>query len=257
MNTTNIIRRNKGEKVVVECKSNDKDDTRIQWSNDRDSLVLKFKCDGKFYYQHLLWMCRAGKSSYYKTLVELYRYLVTSGLVKRNTLRALATAGAVLELRLNGTVIKRGSDTLIDTIFHQVSKEDGVDPVVLERRRQEWREKLGVPRWDGVLEVFRLRSVYSNTRSNSAWHSAMLTDAQPLMDFEAIKRIEQGGKYDNPLWASTASVVLRRRFGSDNPKLLRRLIGEASNATQVGERQQWIRVQVASINLQEQLCHGL
>lgn len=258
----NILRRNYQDgKIVVECKvPNDKSDTRIQWTNKGsvESFVLKFKVDGTFYYQHLIWMCRAGKPSYYKTMVELYRYLVKHGLVQRNTLRSLASASAVLELRLNGSVIKRGSDTLIHTIFHQVSVEEGVDPNVFEERREAWRNTLNVPRWDGLLEVFRLRSAYSPKRSTSAWHTALVTDSRDLMDFEAIRRIEQGAKYGNPLWASTAASVLRRRFGSDDPALLQRLIHEASNQPDLpqGSRQQWIKVQVATMELQES-CHGL
>lgn len=68
----------------------DKDESRVVWNPKKSGFILKFKCADRWYYQWLMWSCRAGQKSYYRPMIALYRALVKEGMVKRGTLKALA-----------------------------------------------------------------------------------------------------------------------------------------------------------------------
>jgi len=44
-------------------------------SNDSPSIMIGFVCEGKWFYQSLMWSCRGGKQKYFQAMVCLYRYL--------------------------------------------------------------------------------------------------------------------------------------------------------------------------------------
>jgi len=66
------------------------DETRVIWNPKKSGFMLKFKCAGRWHYQWLMWSCRAGKKSYYRPMIALYRALVGENLVSPGTLKALA-----------------------------------------------------------------------------------------------------------------------------------------------------------------------
>ena len=174
---TIIVRNSGGRPATVEATCSDTDpDTRVIWSaKSAVGLAVKFKCQGRWFYQSLHWSCRGGKRSYYPALVLLYRTLRKMNLVPAKSLRHLADGGAILELRLDGAVIKRGSDTEIERIYSHVSnREYSKDDQHFQERREALSKALNVSRWIGVLEVFRLRSAYNNAPSKSAWLSTVL-----------------------------------------------------------------------------------
>lgn len=47
----------------------------IDRTDEAPSITLGFICEGKWWYQSMMWCCRAGKASYFPAMVQLYRYL--------------------------------------------------------------------------------------------------------------------------------------------------------------------------------------
>jgi len=248
-----IVHRRKGAITSVEASTGEADDSRVCWQSNHpdktDSLILKFKSGGEWYYQWVVWSCRGGKQHYYRALVALYRFLRKEGLVAPKSLRRIADGGDILELRLNGTPILRGADTVVELAFRQITNpmyaEGNADK--FQQHRQHWRKKTGVPLWEGKLELYKLRTAYRNTPWSKPWMDAVVEDESvDIMDTEAIKRIRQGAKYGNALWASTAAALLKRRFGSDDPDIILDLLAR-SDQEQPGTRGDWIRRQVEKL----------
>lgn len=79
------------KRVVEAIVPGDKQDARILWRPEKDGFILKFKCAGRWYYQWLMWSCRAGRKSYYRPMVALYRALRHGGEIKGAQLRHLAS----------------------------------------------------------------------------------------------------------------------------------------------------------------------
>lgn len=71
------------------------DDSNLVFIRDRmgeEGIMLHFRSEGGgWYYQSLMWSCRAGKARYLKALVALYRSIVRQG-ASKNRLRYLAWA---------------------------------------------------------------------------------------------------------------------------------------------------------------------
>lgn len=88
MNTVNILTTRGNLEALV---PGDKGEVRICWAPNKSSFYLKWKCAGHWYYQWLMWQCRAGKKSYYRPMVALYRQLRRDGKVKPGMLRNLAS----------------------------------------------------------------------------------------------------------------------------------------------------------------------
>jgi hypothetical protein len=243
-----IVRNRGGAPATVEATCDDsKDDARVFWNAKSEyGFLLKFKCADKWYYQGLHWHCRAGQRSFYKGLVTLYRYLRQHQLVPKNTFRKMANGPAVLELRLNGIVLKRGHDDVIETMYrHITDKSYSKDEQHFEERRKALREELNVPFWEGVLQIYRLRSSYTNTPSKSPWYETTVEDdSVEVMDYEAMRRVEHEAKYGRSSWTTTAAALLKRRFGTSDPVLARELLSKASQLPP-GTRADWIKGQVA------------
>lgn len=81
----------KSRDIVEALVPDSKDDTRVIWNPRKASgFILKFKCQGQWHYQWLMWSCRGGKKSYYRPMIALYRHLVSENLVSPGTLKELA-----------------------------------------------------------------------------------------------------------------------------------------------------------------------
>lgn len=78
------------------------DETNLVFIRNRmgdEGIKLQFRCqDGHWYYQSLMWSCRAGRARYFKALVALYRRIVRQD-ASKNRLRYLAWA----DKRLKGS----------------------------------------------------------------------------------------------------------------------------------------------------------
>lgn len=66
-------------------------DTYLVWARSKAEFMLKFRVSGRWYYQWLVWSCRANKGKYLKAVATLYRILKKNHLVTDN-LRRLAGA---------------------------------------------------------------------------------------------------------------------------------------------------------------------
>jgi len=243
-----IVRNRGGKPATVEATCGDtENDARVIWTaKSQVGFALKFKCADRWYFQCLHWSCRGGKRSCYKALVTLYRYLRKHDLVPKGSLRQQASAGEIAELRLDGIVLKRGSEDVIEAMFKRISdRRYSEDEKVFEERRKTLREALNVPCWEGVLQTFRLRSAYSSTPSKSPQYEATVEDdSVEIMDYEAMRRVEHEAKYGRSSWTTTAAALLKRRFGTSDPALARELLGKASHMPP-GTRASWIRSQAA------------
>lgn len=78
------------------------DETNLVFIRNRmgdEGIKLQYRCqDGLWYYQSLMWSCRAGRARYFKALVALYRSIVRQD-ASKNRLRYLAWA----DKRLKGS----------------------------------------------------------------------------------------------------------------------------------------------------------
>lgn len=249
-----IVRNRNGKPISIEatCPEDLSDETRVLWKEAKSDIgfILKFKCQGRWYFQGMHWSCRGGKQHYYKAMVALYRALRKRDLVPKNSLRKLAVGASVLELRLNGIVLKRGHDTEIEQLYAHISKAGySKDDQQFNERRKALREELNVPIWEGKLELFRLRSPYSDTPAANAWQSTSIEDdSVDVMDTEAIRRVEHEKKYGRSTWTTTAAALLQRRFGSSDTLLLKQLLTTASHQPP-GTRSAWINTQVAQASV--------
>lgn len=244
-----IVRNRNGEVASIEATSPEAgQDARVLWKKVQSDygFILKFDCQGQWYFQGLHWSCRGGKRFYYKAVVTLYRELRKRNLVPKNSLRQLAHGGEISELRLNGIVLKRGDEAIVEGMFKQLTdRQYSKDEQQFNERRKALREKLNVPLWEGKLELYRLRSAYRNTPSEASRYSAMVEDdTVSMMDTEAMRRIEHEAKYGRSAWTTTAAALLRRRFGTSDTSVVRRLLTAASQQVP-GTRLEWIRNQVA------------
>lgn len=87
-----IHRRRQGKHFIEAIVPGDKGDARIYWRSDKSGFMLKFKCSGTWYYQWLHWSCRAGRPSYFRPMIALYRLLRKEGLASGKSLHELAGA---------------------------------------------------------------------------------------------------------------------------------------------------------------------
>lgn len=87
-----MIRRRQGKTFIEATVPGDEADARIYWRSDKSGFILKFKCEGSWYYQWMHWSCRAGRPHYYRPMVALYRFLRKEGFVSAKSLHKLAGA---------------------------------------------------------------------------------------------------------------------------------------------------------------------
>jgi hypothetical protein len=67
-----ILKRRKGsiQAVVPGHES----EAQVFWHHKNSGFGLRWKLDGKWYSQWLMWSCRGGKKSYYRPMIALTRH---------------------------------------------------------------------------------------------------------------------------------------------------------------------------------------
>lgn len=81
----------RNKRVTYEAMVDDEKKVIFIGDGESPSMVIGFVCDGKWYYQPLIWSCRGGKQKYFRALVTLYRYLRRNE-ITTHSLRYLAWA---------------------------------------------------------------------------------------------------------------------------------------------------------------------